>query len=137
MCTSRPLKGYTLVEVLVAMVILALASTVLMRIFSAGLQSVALSSDYAHAVLLAESQLAAAGAGATITPGETSGIEGTFHWTRHIAEYIPQDFSKTDQLPVPAYQVTVVVEWPNGENARRLHLSTIKLDRLQSSGGST
>ena len=52
-------SGYTLIEVLVAFMILALALTVLMRIFSGGLRNVSVSSDYAVATLIAESRLAA------------------------------------------------------------------------------
>ena len=68
-------RGYTLVEVLVAFVILAMTLTVLLRIFSGGVRNIAVSADYARAVLIAESQLAAAGIDEPFHAGETGGIE--------------------------------------------------------------
>ena len=138
MRTKRLVKGYTLIEVLIAMMILALALTVLMRIFSGGLRSIAVSADYAHAVLLAEAQLAAAGSSEALVPGDTYGNDDDkFRWTRTVAAYVPNEFTEKEKLPVAAYQVTVVVEWPNSGRTRRLNLSTIKLDRLQGAGETT
>ena len=46
-----------------------MALTVLLRIFSGGVRNVAVSSDYAKAVLIAESRLATAGIDDTLAPG--------------------------------------------------------------------
>ena len=61
MRSERRSGGYTLIEVLVAFMIMAMALTVLLRIFSGGVRNIDVSSDYARAVLIAESQLAATG----------------------------------------------------------------------------
>ena len=126
-------SGYTLIEVLVAFMILALALTVLLRIFSGGLRNVSVSSDYAVATLIAESRLAAAGIDVPLTPGETSGTEGErFEWTVSVQDYQPWPGYRSAAKGVDAYHVTVTVEWPNGNNTRRVGLSTI---RLRSEGG--
>ena len=127
--------GYTLIEVLVAMMILAMALSVLMRIFSSGLQSVSASADYARAVLIAEAQLAATGSTETAVPGEIHGNDDKFRWTRTVQEYAPTELGETQSLPVTPYRVTVVVEWPGRARARRLNLTTIKLDRPLRAGG--
>jgi general secretion pathway protein I len=138
MLTKGQVKGYTLVEVLVAMMILALALTVLLRIFSGGLRNIAVSADYSHAALLAEAQLAVAGSSEALVPGETYGNDDDkFHWTRTVEAYVPTEFAEKENLPVAAFQVTVVVEWPNSGRTRRLRLSTIKLDRLREIGERT
>jgi len=138
MCTRRQSKGYTLIEVLVAMMILAMSLTVLMRIFSSGLLSMAISSDYAHAVLLAEAQLAAAGSSQVLVPGETYGNDDDkFRWTRTVEEYIPNDLEETERLPVAAYRVNVLIEWSHFASTRQVNLSTIKLHRLQGAGERT
>jgi len=138
MRTERQVKGYTLIEVLVAMMILALALTVLMRIFSGGLRNIAVSADYGHALLLAEAQLAAAGSSEALAPGETYGNDDDeFRWTRTVEAYVPNEFTEGEKLPVAAYRVTVVVEWPNSGRTRRLNLSTIKLDHLREIGERT
>ena len=126
-------SGYTLIEVLVAFMILALALTVLMRIFSGGLRNVSVSSDYAIATLIAESRLAAAGIDVPLRPGETSGTEGErFEWTVSVQDYQPWPGYLSAAKGVDAYRVTVTVEWPHGDNTRSVGLSTV---RLRTEGG--
>ena len=126
-------SGYTLIEVLVAFMILALALTVLLRIFSGGLRNVSVSSDYAIATLIAESRLAAAGIDVPLRPGETSGIEGErFEWTVSVQDYQPWPGYRSAAKGVDAYRVRVTVEWPNGDNTRSVGLSTV---RLRTGGG--
>ena len=129
------ISGYTLIEVLVAMTILAMALTVLMRMFSSGLQNVSTSGDYARAVLIAEGQLAATGSTEAAMPGESHGSDDKFRWTRTVQEYAPTELGQSRSLPVAAYRVTVAVEWPGKARARRLNLTTIKLDRALRAGG--
>ena len=125
--------GYTLVEVLVAFVILALALTVLLRIFSGGLRNVSVSSDYATATLIAESRLAATGIDVPLRPGESSGSEGErFEWTVSVQDYEPWPGYRSAANGVDAFRVDVKVEWPHGDNTRRVALSTI---RLRTEGG--
>ena len=126
-------SGYTLIEVLVAFMILALALTVLLRIFSGGLRNVSVSSDYATATLIAESRLAAAGIDVPLRPGETSGTEGErFAWTINVQDYQPFPGYRSAAKGVDAYRVTVKVEWPHGDKMRRVGLSTV---RLRAEGG--
>ena len=126
-------SGYTLIEVLVAFMILALALTVLLRIFSGGLRNVSVSSDYATATLIAESRLAAAGIDVPLRPGETSGTEGErFEWTVSVQDYQPWPGYRSAARGLDAYRVTVTVEWPHGDNTRSVGLSTV---RLRTEGG--
>ena len=128
MWIDRRQSGYTLIEVLVAFMILALALSVLMRIFSGGLRSVSVSSDYATATLIAESHLAAAGIDDRLRPGEISGTEGErFAWTVSVEDYLPRPGYRSTVKGIDAYLVTVTVEWPNGDNTRRIGFSTIRL----------
>lgn len=128
MCPRQRSRGYTLVEVLVAFMIMALALTVLLRIFSNGVRSVAVSSDYAKAVLIGESRLATAGIDELLAPGETSGVDGKeFYWTRRVVDYQPAVSYSTYVKGTRAYYVTVTVTWPNGDKERSIDLSTVKL----------
>lgn len=132
MRSDRHNSGYTLVEVLVAFVILALALTVLLRIFSGGVRNVAVSSDYARAVLIAESRLASAGIEGVLSPGETSGIEDErFEWTQSVHEYTPSFYYKASVQKVPAYYVTVSVQWPHATGTRSIDVSTVRLLRKE------
>lgn len=134
MRSDRHNSGYTLVEVLVAFVILALALTVLLRIFSGGVRNVSVSSDYARAVLIAESRLASAGIEGVLAPGETSGTEDErFQWVQTVHEYMPSFDYKVSAQKVPAYYVTVSVRWSHADSTRSIDLSTVRLLRKEDS----
>lgn len=126
-------SGYTLIEVLVAFMILALALTVLLRVFSGGLRNVSVASDYTKAVLIAETELARADIDDSLTPGTVTGrAEEKFHWTRTTRRYSP---FPDDSLPtaVPAFHVGVRVEWPDAGRTRAVQLATVRL--LRPEGG--
>lgn len=126
---ERRNAGYTLIEVLVAFVILALALTALLNIFAGGVRSVAASTDYVRAALIADTQLAAAGIGESLRPGETSGIDDEgFAWTRTVEAYTPTPDYASGARDVSAWYVTVTVQWPHGSGLRQVDVSTVKLD---------
>ena len=122
--------GYTLIEVLVAFVILAMALAVLFRIFSGGLRNVSVSSDYSLAILVAEAQLSSAGVTDTLGPGETHGeVSDKFSWTRIVSRYVPLEGYTGDSMPLPAYHVTVIVEWPYADGVRQVEISSVRLGK--------
>lgn len=125
-------RGYTLIEVLVAFTILALTLTVLLRIFSGGLRNVSASSDYAYAVLIAESQLAATGLNSALSPGVAEGTaDKRFQWTRTISAYSPFPGYAASAKSIPAYYISVTVEWPHGNGSRSIDIGTVRLIRAE------
>ena len=125
---KRHCNGYTLIEVLVAMMILALSLTVIFRIFSGGLNKIGIASDYARAVMVAESVLAAAGNTETLQTGESSGsLFEKYRWVRNVTPYTEDGGQSFDELAFDVYRVSVVVEWPANRGDRSLALSTLKL----------
>jgi len=118
-------SGYTLIEVLVAMVILALALGALLRIFSGGLRNISVSDDYTRAVLIAKTQLHSAAALVPLATGSSAGIAGEkFKWTRTVENY---PYSANSNLPLNAYTVTVDVEWPHAKSERHVQLISLVL----------
>lgn len=121
-------SGYSLVEVLVAMAILALSLTILLRIFGDGLRNIDVSDDYTRALLIAESQLELAGTSIPLASlSDTGVVAEKFRWTRTIDEYHP--FADVDDVvvPVSAYSVTVDVEWTQANRVRSVNVASIKL----------
>lgn len=138
MSAKNRCSGYTLIEVLVAMMILVLSLTVLFRIFSSGLRKIDIASDYARAVMIAESVLAATGNTELLQPGQSSGLLfEKYHWVRTVSPYQAPGDPSYDDLPVSIYQVSVAIEWPGTRSSgnRRLDLSTLKLDTMRAEGG--
>lgn len=116
--------GFTLIEVLVAFVILSLALAALLPGFSSGLRSLEVSEQYDTAALLAESRLAAVGREAPLAAGRSSGeFENGFRW--HL-DVLPLDELDPD-LGVQAYHVVLTVSWDAPEADRSITLETLRL----------
>jgi len=128
-------RGFSLLEVLVAFVILSLVATALFRLFSGALGNASAADDYSRAMLVAESALAEA---ASIQPlRETaqtgSADEGRIAWSTTVAFYNPQDVSDDLQragetLPVRLYRITSEVTFPAPNGGKRsFSLATVRL----------
>lgn len=129
MTRYKQMQGYSLIEVLVAFTILALALTVLFRIFSGGLRNVDASADYALAVLVAEGKLAEPGVSTPLQIDTANGVEADkFTWSRSITQYDPANAEFSNPFAVRAYRIVVNVEWPGGRSTRRVALETIRLN---------
>lgn len=122
----------TLIEVLVAFVVLSLTMAVMMQIFSGGMRNARLASGYSRAVFLAESRLAAAGVERPLAPGEDGGQVGAnLHWRVTVSPL--DDDAATDRLlmRVRLYQVRVWVEWAEDGRNRQIELTSLRLGPRQ------
>lgn len=140
---KRHIRGFTLIEILVALVILGLSLGVVMQIFSAGLQRAGRTEARAVAVQLAESKLATVGIEEPLTEGETSGqFDDRFRWRVLVRSHRPAGGELDGEEPeggnpggkngakvlVDAYAINIRVSW--GDAAGRdemVSLSTIRL----------
>jgi general secretion pathway protein I len=95
-CSRRDAaNGFTLLEVLVAFLIAALALAVLFRSEMGSLTSLETASQYEQAVARAQSRLAMAVHGAPLQPGDQQGDDGSgFRWRVRI--------TPVDNIAVPA-----------------------------------
>ena len=122
--------GFTLLEVLVALSVLAMSYGVLLQIFGQATRSVVTTEDYRRALVVAESQLTETLAGIR-TPGhQDSGIvDGRFHWqvtVKRENQYLRPGI-QTFYAPALA---TIEVSWGDtGQSQRTISLSTIRLIR--------
>ena len=127
---KRASAGFSLLELLVAFVILALTLSVMMRIFSGGLRNVGLADDYSRATLLAESRLAELG----VQPveGEAEGeFDEKFRWHSTIRPWADdadaQGVEAQQPLPVRLMEIEVRVAWGEQGGKREVGLSTLQL----------
>ena len=125
-------RGFSLIEILVAFVILAMSLSVIFRIFSGGLRNVALSEDYARAVLVAESQLAAIGISEPLVRGVSSGVWGErFRWQQVVEPYQPWEQDKELSTQLLAYRITVNVDWEHAGSSRQVSLTSVRLKPIE------
>ncbi len=129
----RRVRGFSLLEVLVAFVILALAMTVLMQIFSRGLIGADLAERYSKAALLAESKLAAIGVEEPLKEGTYSGkFDDDFSWQLVVKPFHDATLKKNPDtpsafLPVQLFEVELAVRFTTDDKRER----TVTLTTLQ------
>ena len=106
-------RGFTLIEMLVALAILTIALAVLFGSISDALDRTRRGKDEAVAAALAQSLLARAQAANPIAAGETSGeYSNGFRWDLRVARYGSPDDAKAWQMS--AYAIRATVSWTGG-----------------------
>ncbi len=126
-------RGFTLLEILVAFVVLATAVAILYRTFSTGLQGVQALSGYNEAIALAEARLGTLGLEKPIKEGEDSGNsdDGRFKWTIVVRPYTPPATQADPGGIVTAHELlraTVTVTWDEvAAQKRSIELSTVRI----------
>jgi general secretion pathway protein I len=123
--------GFTLIEVLVALVIAGLAMTAIVEVFGNGLVAHETASSAETALALAEEKLTLASVAAPLRPGSDKGIfAGRFSWQTTISRFADGDDAKRpiqpDGNPL-LYRIVVAVEWRDGRRGRQVTLSTLHL----------
>lgn len=117
-------KGFTLLEILVATAILAIAITVILQLFSANLRNIAVSDDYVKAVTKAHIKMREILDESDI--GEKAYTEVTKDGYRldvSIAEILRD---RTENLNVKLYEINLKISWRKGNKEKFLNLKTLK-----------
>ncbi len=114
--------GFTLLEVMVAMVILSVAVVTLVQLSSQGLRLLRVSGEHQDAVMLADRLARSAD-----ISGESvdTGHEGAFEWerrTRLVA--VPADLAPVGTGAPRLLSLSVAVKWGSG---RSVEISTLRL----------
>lgn len=126
------MKGFTLLEVIVALVIAALAAGALAQAAGAGLHESRTAALYDQAVIRARSRLAAAAHGSHLAPGEWSGRDGEFRWQLRVAP-VQTVTLRPEAAAAPRaeatrsvvlYDIAVTEAWAEGSAARSIRLET-------------
>jgi len=116
--------GFTLVEVLIALVILAIAAGLAFSTVSGSVAWLAQASMEQQAVSSAQTALSRLGHDIAVHPGRTTGVDGDLRWTVDVGAAL------TDPMPaegLAAYPVTVTIESHSGEAMRPFRLQSVKL----------
>ncbi|OYV19245.1 MAG: general secretion pathway protein I [Methylococcaceae bacterium NSP1-1] len=123
-------KGFSLLEILIAFSILALSLGILLKIFSAGVNTAVVAEDYTAAVQIAESLMAKTGVETPLQANQASGLENEkYHWQVEVSpfEFNPENVDPT-ALTAVLFKVKVTVSWGDDNvNDRQIELTTLKL----------
>jgi len=127
--------GFSLLEVLVAFVILALVATAVFGLFGGALRTASTAEDWSRALLVAQSRLALAASVQPLLEASEAGTDddGRIAWQTAVAPYVSPDPNPeleriSETLPTRLYRVSVDVRYAGGDgHDRTLSLATVKM----------
>jgi general secretion pathway protein I len=128
-------RGFSLLEVLAAFVILSLVATALFRLFSTSLNNVSAAEEWSRALLVAQSQLEVAAATQPLCVQDERGVDesGKVRWTSRVVTYTVPDIDQeldraSEQLAMRLYRISVDVAFDGADGRERsLSLATMRL----------
>ena len=126
------MRGYTLIEVIVAFALLAAALTLLLGTLSGAARQVRGSADAGRAALYAQSVMAQVGVGEVLKPGRTDGEfeDGRYRWALDVQRW-NDPLKPANALDDPSapqlLEVRLGIEWGEGGPRERLLLRTLRL----------
>jgi general secretion pathway protein I len=128
----RTERGFTLLEVLVAFAIAALALALLFRVASGGLVSVETSGRYEEAVSRARSHLAAIGRDAALVAGDSEGDDGGgYRWHLTVTPVAGGQSRISGSISGPPppvlYAVVVSISWRDAGKNRAFALRSERM----------
>ena len=129
----RRSRGFTLVEILVALAVLGVVGGALLQLFHGSLRNVALSADYSRAALLARSKLAELEAREVFVTGEEQGrFDDHYHWYLRTVDYAESEEAPSTPGPLAPLAVSLSVGWHDGDTERWYTVQTLLLARATS-----
>lgn len=115
-------RGFTLLELLVALAIFSVAVVTIIQLFSQGLRLLKLSGNHQRAVILADQKVREIEPGAE---GIESGQEGEFAWERKVEQQpVPEELTVVGSPPLRVFRVSVQVRWSGNRNVEVATLRT-------------
>ncbi len=120
--------GFTLMETLVAMMMLAISLVAILQLFSGGLKSGKMADDYTRAIFHAREKMEEY---LLIENFEEGTFEGTFdnnyRWQVDIIFVEPEDEDEEEISLVDLVYLDVSVFWPVGGKEKKFQIQTLKV----------
>ena len=125
------LGGFTLLETLVALSVLAISLGVVYQVFSSSLRGTELANDYAKASMYADSHLAQIGEKVHQLVGTSEGAYNSrYQWQLNVQ---PLKANNTRQIiidSIQSYQVVLKVTWKGRNGPRSIQTMTFRLSSV-------
>lgn len=118
-------SGFTLLEVLVALVLLSISLVAIFELFSANLRGIAKSDDYSHAVIMAESKMREILDDKTLE--ERTWTESTDDGYRIDAVVSSTASDRTENLQIKLLEINLTISWIKDSKEQALNLKTLKM----------
>ena len=129
---NRIHSGFSLLEVLVALVIMGFVVGSVLQLVGNSLRSIALSDDYSYAIQIAESKLALVGHIIPVAVGSHSGTEyNRFTWSVNINTSNVSFHEDAPPSPVHLYHIVIDIAWPADEPMHNFRLSSLRFGKTR------
>ncbi len=127
--------GFTLIETLVAISILAIALVVILQLFSGGLRAGRLSEDYSRGIFYAKAKMEEMLLGENLIPGSQEGeFDEQYRWRSEITR-VERPEEETVRFPFDSFAIQVEVIWGKGDHQKRFEIRTLKIgEKLETAG---
>ncbi|MDQ6647042.1 MAG: prepilin-type N-terminal cleavage/methylation domain-containing protein [Pseudomonadota bacterium] len=117
--------GFSLLEVIAAIMLLAIAFTALMKVAGASISLTQNAAAHSEAAMWARSRLDSAFVGEPIKPGSSSGqFNQNFRWQLDVTPWHP---GTAPNAPLRMYQLDLDVMWGPATHPRSAHFRTLRL----------
>ncbi|OOG53618.1 prepilin-type N-terminal cleavage/methylation domain-containing protein [Rhodanobacter sp. C03] len=129
MIRSRPLsqRGFSLLEVIAAIMLLAIAFTALMKVTGASISLSQNAAEHSEAAMWARSLLDSAFVGQAVKPGTSSGrFNQQFRWQLNVTSWNQAGVAEP-AAPLHLYQLDLDVQWGPSVHPRSAHFRTLRL----------
>ena len=126
---SNASRGFTLLEVLVALVLLSISLVAIFELFSANLRGIAKSDDYSRAIIMAESKMREILDDKTLE--ERTWTESTDDGYRIDAVVNSTASDRTENLQIKLLEINLTVSWIKDSKEQALNLRTLKMVNKQ------
>ena len=131
----RAQAGFSVLEVLVAFIIVALVVSALFQLFGGALRNASGAGDWTRALLVAQSRLEVEAAAQPLREVSDAGAEadGRIAWRARVAAYVPPDPNPdleqaSASMPTRLYRIDVDVTFPGEDGKdRTISLSTLRI----------
>ncbi|MBF0537046.1 MAG: type II secretion system protein [Nitrospirae bacterium] len=116
-------EGFTLIEIMVAITIVAIGITAIVQLFSGSLRLVSSSEGYTRAVVLAQSKVRSVVADSNLREGEyTERADNAYMYQVAIQQL---DKDRTAPLQCDLYAIKVTITWESASNEKSYTLNTL------------
>jgi len=130
---SRRQKGFTLLEVLLAVMILGVSLTTILLQFQTALHAGSISQERTIATIYAKEKLEGLKIDSEITESSLSGsFDDGYEWETEISLYEyedPTDEGSYENLKNETYKLRSTIKWNSGQHRRQAELTTLKTVR--------
>ena len=126
---KRHARGFSLLEVVAATLLLAIAFTALLKVAGSSMELTRNADDHSQAALWARSLLDTVDITAPLQPGRTEGrFDDTYRWRLLVTPWTPaQGGTPGQNLPFRVLKLDLDVIWGPALRERSAHFSTLRV----------